>query len=98
MSGKAKTRKTFGTKLKDQQNDNKTFYNLANQGTIMSSGSSVVTGGSIGGGTVLQGMANDLYMNTYDIVDLDRLRFAVKEGAGFSKTGNDLMFLLIIKT
>lgn len=89
MSGKAKTRKTFGTKLKDQQNDNKTFYNLANQGTIMSSGSSVVTGGSIGGGTVLQGMANDLYMNTYDIVDLDRLRFAVKEGAGEALTSDD---------
>jgi hypothetical protein len=82
MSGKAKTRKTFGSKLKDQQNDNKTLYSLANQGTIMSATNSVVTGGSVGGGTIAQVAANDLNMNTYDINDVDRFKFAVKEGAG----------------
>lgn len=82
MSGKAKTRKTFGSKLKDQQNDNKTLYSLANQGTIMSANNSVVSGGSVGGGTIVQVAANDLNMNTYDINDVDRLKFAVKAGAG----------------
>ena len=60
MSGKAKTRKTFGTKLKDQQNDNKTFYNLVNQGTIMSSSNSAITAGSVGGGTVNTFAESDL--------------------------------------
>jgi hypothetical protein len=82
MSGKAKTRKTFGTKLKDQQNDNKTFYNLVNQGTIMSSSNSAITAGSVGGGTVNTFAESDLQMNTYDIVGVDRLKFAIREGAG----------------
>ena len=89
MSGKAKTRKTFGSKLKDQQCDNKTFYNLANQGTIMSSSNSVVTGGSVGGGTVNTFAESDLQMNTYDIVGVDRLKFAVREGAGNALTSDD---------
>jgi len=89
MSGKAKTRKTFGSKLKDQQGDNKTFYNLANQGTIMSSSNSVVTGGSVGGGTVNTFAESDLQMNTYDIVGVDRFKFAVREGAGNALTSDD---------
>ncbi len=31
MAGKAKERKTFGNKLKDQQEQNKTLYSLASQ-------------------------------------------------------------------
>lgn len=89
MSGKAKTRKTFGTKLKDQQNDNKTFYNLANQGTVMSSSNSLITGGSVGGGTVNTFAESDLQMNTYDIVGVDRLKFAIREGAGNALTTSD---------
>ena len=89
MSGKAKTRRTFGTKLKDQQNDNKTFYNLANQGTVMSSSNSLITGGSVGGGTVNTFAESDLEMNTYDIVGVDRLKFAIREGSGDALTADD---------
>ena len=89
MSGKAKTRKTFGTKLKDQQNDNKTFYNLANQGTVMSSSNSLITGGSVGGGTVNTFAESDLEMNTYDIVGVDRLKFAIREGSGDALTSDE---------
>jgi len=89
MSGKAKTRKTFGSKLKDQQNDNKTFYNLANQGTVMSSSNSLITGGSVGGGTVNTFAESDLQMNTYDIVGVDRLKFAIREGSGDALTSDE---------
>lgn len=90
MSGKAKTRKTFGSKLKDQQNNNKTFYNLANQGTIMSAGNSVIGGGSSGSSSSLFQVAEaDLDMNTYDITNLDRLKFGAKEGTGDLLTNTD---------
>ena len=89
MAGKARDRKTFGKKLKDQQDDNKTLFSLASQGTITQTGGSIIGGGSIGGSTYQQVAATDLYMNTYDIVDTDRLKFAVKEGAGDALTTSD---------
>ena len=88
MAGKAKERRGFGKKLKDQQVTNKELYNISANIPIQSS-SSAVAGGSQGGGTVVQVAAQDIYMNTYDIVDIDRLKFAVKEGAGDLLTNAD---------
>jgi len=82
MAGKAQSRKGFGKKLKDQQDDNKTLYSLANQGTIMQSNASVISGGSQGGGSWLTTAMSDINMNTYDIRDVDRIFFATKIGAG----------------
>ena len=88
MAGKAKERRGFGKKLKDKQVTNKELYNISANIPIQSSSSAVV-GGSQGGGTVVQVAAQDIYMNTYDIVDIDRLKFAVKEGAGDLLTNAD---------
>ena len=82
MAGKAQSQKGFGKKLKDQQDDNKTLYSLANQGTIMASNMSVISGGSQGGGSWLTTAMSDINMNTYDIRDVDRIFFATKIGAG----------------
>ena len=91
MAGKARAPRGrgFGVKLADQQTTNKTLFNLASQGTIMASNISMVAGGTIGGGTVDTFAKSDLQMNTYDIVDIDRLKFAVKEGAGDVLTEDD---------
>ena len=82
MAGKAQSQKGFGKKLKDQQDDNKTLYSLANQGTIMASNMSVISGGSQGGGSWLTTAMSDINMNTYDIRDVDRIFFATKIGSG----------------
>ena len=83
MAGKARSKQGFGVKLSAQQETNKTLHNLSNQGIIQgASNISIVTGGTIGGGTVNTFAKSDLQMNTYDICDVDRLKFAVKEGAG----------------
>ena len=91
MAGKAKERKTFGNKLKDQQEQNKTLYSLASQGTItQSQGGSIVSGsGSGSSGGVFQVSETDLDMNTYDITNVDRLKFAAKSGASDALTAND---------
>jgi len=91
MAGKAKERKTFGNKLKDQQEQNKTLYSLASQGTItQSQGGSIVSGsGSGSSGGVFQVSETDLDMNTFDITNVDRLRFAAKSGASDALTTND---------
>ena len=89
MAGKARRLGGFGVKLADQQTTNKTLFNLASQGTIMASNIAMVAGGTIGGGTVDTFAKSDLQMNTYDICDVDRLKFAVKEGAGDVLTEDD---------
>lgn len=91
MAGKAKERKTFGNKLKDQQEQNKTLYSLASQGTItQSQGGSIVSGSGAGSsGGVFQVSETDLDMNTYDITNVDRLKFAAKSGASDALTAND---------
>lgn len=89
MAGKARRVGGFGVKLADQQTTNKTLFNLASQGTIMASNIAMVAGGTIGGGTVDTFVKSDLQMNTYDVVDVDRLKFAVKEGAGDTLTSSD---------
>jgi len=90
MAGKARSKQGFGVKLSAQQETNKTLHNLSNQGIIQgASNISIVTGGSIGGGTVNTFAKSDLQMNTYDICDVDRLKFAVKEGAGDVLTSTD---------
>lgn len=81
MAGKAKGTHGFGKKLKDQQVTNKELYNVAG-GVPIQASSSIVAGGSQGAGTYQNAQGADIFMNTYDIVDVDRLKFAVKEGAG----------------
>ena len=89
MAGKAQSQKGFGKKLKDQQDDNKTLYSLANQGTIMASNMSVISGGSQGGGSWLTTAMSDINMNTYDIRDVDRIFFATKIGSGDALLNTD---------
>ena len=89
MAGKAQSRKGFGKKLKDQQDDNKTLYSLASQGTIMASNMSVISGGSQGGGSWLTTAMSDINMNTYDIRDVDRIFFATKIGSGDALLNTD---------
>ena len=91
MAGKARTRKTYGTKLKDQQVNNKTLYTISNQGTVMQATNSIISGGSVSSGNVewVKVAQEDLNMNTYDINNVDRLRFATSEGAGDALTTSD---------
>ena len=89
MAGKAKRPGGISKKLKDQQDDNKTLYSLANQGTIIQSNASAISGGSQGGGSWQTTAMSDINMNTYDIRDVDRLLFATKEGAGDALTATD---------
>ena len=91
MSGKAKDKKTFGKKIKDISNDTSTLYSL-NKNIISSAEKSAVSG-SINN-TEVRGQFTtlataDLNMRTYDIIDLDRLRFATSEGAGDALTTSD---------
>ena len=44
MSGKAKNKKTFGKKIKDQSDSMSELYSLHGKGTIMASTKSAVTG------------------------------------------------------
>ena len=81
MAGKARDKYGLGKKLKHQQVTNKELYSIAG-GVPTQAFSSVVSAGSQGGGTYQNVQSADIYMNTYDIVDIDRLKFAVKEGAG----------------
>ena len=90
MAGKAREKHGFGLKMYQQQETNKTLHNLSNQGIIQgASNISIVKGGTVGGGTINTFAKSDLQMNTYDIVDVDRLKFAVKEGAGDVLTEDD---------
>ena len=79
MSGKAKNKKTFGKKIKDQSDSMSELYSLHGKGTIMASTKSAVTG-SINNtevsGQFIQVATTDLNMKTYDIIDVDRLKFA----------------------
>tara|TARA_R110002020_G_scaffold113233_3_gene260204 strand:- start:8013 stop:9587 length:1575 start_codon:yes stop_codon:yes gene_type:complete len=81
MSGKAKARKTFGKKIKDQSDGLSDLYSLQGKGTVMASTKSAVTG-SINNtevsGQFMQVATTDLNMKTYDIIDVDRLKFASK--------------------
>jgi hypothetical protein len=91
MSGKAKDKKTFGKKIKDISNDTSTLYSL-NKNIISSAEKSAVSG-SINN-TEVRGQFTtlataDLNMRTYDIIDLDRLRFATSKGAGDVLTATD---------
>lgn len=84
MSGKAKGKKTFGKKIKDISNDTSTLYSL-NKNIISSAEKSAVSGSV--NNTEVRGQFStlataDLNMRTYDILDLDRLKFATSEGAG----------------
>ena len=88
MAGKAKGTHGFGKKLKDQQVTNKELYNVAG-GVPTQASSSIVSAGSQGGGTYQNNQGADINMNTYDIIDVDRLKFAVKEGAGDLLTNTD---------
>ena len=88
MAGKAKSKRGFGKKLKDQQVTNKELYNISGAVPTQAS-NSIVTSGSQGGGTYLNAQGADIFMNTYDIVDVDRLKFATKEGAGDILTNTD---------
>ena len=75
MAGKAKSKRGFGKKLKDQQVTNKELYNISGAVPTQAS-NSIVTSGSQGGGTYLNAQGADIFMNTYDIVDVDILKFA----------------------
>ena len=79
MSGKAKDRKTFGKKIKDQSDGLSELYSLQGKGAVMASTKSAVTG-SINNteiaGQFMQVATTDLNMKTYDILDVDRLKFA----------------------
>ena len=95
MAGKARDKYGLGKKLKHQQVTNKELYNVAG-GVPTQASSSVVSAGSQGGGTYQNVQGADIYMNTYDIVDVDRIKMATKEGAGDSlgatDTGIDSLF------
>ena len=91
MSGKAKGKKTFGKKIKDISNDTSTLYSL-NKNIISSAEKSAVSGSV--NNTEVRGQFStlataDLNMRTYDILDLDRLKFATSEGAGDALTTSD---------
>ena len=88
MAGKASSKRGFGKKLKDQQVTNKELYNIAG-GVPTQASSSIVSAGSQGGGTYQNNQSADINMNTYDIVDVDRLKFALKLGAGDQLTNED---------
>jgi hypothetical protein len=88
MAGKPKRQGGFGKKLNEQQKDNKTLYSISG-GVPSQASNSIISGGSQGGGTAVNVMDHDIYMNTYDIVDVDRLKFATKEGAGDALTADD---------
>ena len=81
MAGNAREKYGLGKKLTHQQDTNKELYNISGAVPTQAS-SSVVSAGSQGGGTYQNAQSADIYMNTYDIVDIDRLKFAVKEGSG----------------
>ena len=92
MSGKAKTRKTYGKKIKDQSDATSTLYSLNGKGTVIASTKSA-SQGTINN-TEVKGQfttlaTSDLNMRTFDIVDLDRLRFATSKGAGNILTASD---------
>ena len=91
MSGKAKGKKTFGKKIKDISNDTSTLYSL-NKNIISSAEKSAVSGSV--NNTEVRGQFStlataDLNMRTYDILELDRLKFATSEGAGDALTTSD---------
>ena len=88
MAGKARDKYGLGKKLKHQQDTNKELYNISGLVPTQAS-SSIVSAGSQGGGTYQNAQSADIYMNTYDIVDVDRLKFATKEGAGDALTTDD---------
>ena len=92
MSGKAKNRKTFGKKVKDQADATSTLYSLNGKGTVIASTKSA-SQGTINN-TEVKGQFTtlataDLNMRTFDIVDVDRLKFATSEGAGSALTTTD---------
>jgi len=92
MSGKAKVRRTFGKKVKDQADATSTLYSLNGKGTVIASTKSA-SQGTINN-TEVKGQFTtlataDLNMRTYDIVDVDRLKFATSEGAGSALTATD---------
>ena len=92
MSGKAKNRKTYGKKIKDQADATSTLYSLNGKGTVIASTKSA-SQGTINN-TEVKGQFTtlataDLNMRTFDIVDVDRLKFATSEGAGSALTATD---------
>ena len=92
MSGKAKNRKTYGRKIKDQADATSTLYSLNGKGTVIASTKSA-SQGTINN-TEVKGQFTtlataDLNMRTFDIVDVDRLKFATSEGAGSALTATD---------
>ena len=92
MSGKAKNRKTYGKKIKDQADATSTLYSLNGKGTVIASTKSAsqatINNTEVKGQFTTLATA-DLNMRTFDIVDVDRLKFATSEGAGSALTATD---------